>query len=372
MKDIMGEIGRSFSWLPNWATSFVILSMAVLLGLCLHRLVFGFFHRLVESRGLFWRSIVSRTERPARFALIVTALGIAVSLAPLSPFQTSVARHFLLIALISLIAWIARSILHIWSTLYLRRFRLDAEDNLLARKHITQFRIIRRILDTVIVLIAAAAALMTFDAVRQYGVSLLASAGAAGIVVGLALQPVLKNLLAGVQLAITQPIRIDDQLVVEGESGRVEEINSTYVVVKLWDWRRLILPLNYFIEQPFQNWTRESASLIGSVMLYLDYAAPIDAIRAKAEEVVRASPLFDGQVASVAVTGLREDVMEVRVLLSAANAGKVFDLCCEVREKLITYIQAEHPDALPRTRLRLAGEPRPDPVSQGRRSDLLQ
>jgi small-conductance mechanosensitive channel len=207
-----------------------------------------------------------------------------------------------------------------------------------------------RVAATAIVALTLSAALMTFPAVRQYGVSLLASAGVAGIVLGLALQPVLKNLLAGIQLAITQPIRIDDALIVEGEWGNVEEITSTYVVVKLWDWRRMVLPLSYFIEKPFQNWTREGSSLIGSVMIYLDYTVPVAAIRQKVEEIAAASPLWDKQVAGVQVTDFRETVMEVRILVSASNAGRAFDLRCEVREKLIDFIQRDYPGALPRVR----------------------
>jgi small-conductance mechanosensitive channel len=186
--------------------------------------------------------------------------------------------------------------------------------------------------------------------VQQYGVSLFASAGVAGIVLGLALQPVLKNIFAGIQLAITQPIRIDDALIVEGEWGNVEEITSTYVVVKLWDWRRMILPLSYFIENPFQNWTRESSALIGTVMIYLDYSVPVPVIRKRVEEIAAASKLWDKRVVAVQVTDFRENVMEIRILISASNAPKTFDLRCEMREKIIDFVQREYPNSLPRVR----------------------
>jgi small-conductance mechanosensitive channel len=251
---------------------------------------------------------------------------------------------------------------HIWMIVYLRRFKLDAEDNLLARKHVTQSKIMQRIADLLIVILAIAAALMTFEPVRQYGVSLLASAGVAGIVLGLALQPVLKNLFAGIQLAITQPIRIDDALLVEGEWGNVEEITSTYVVVKLWDWRRMILPLSYFIETPFQNWTRESASLIGTVMIYLDYSVPVSAIRRQVEEIADASKLWDRRVVNIAVTDFRETVLEIRILVSASNAGRAFDLRCEVREKLIDFIQRDYPKSLPQLRMDMRDMIPPRPV----------
>lgn len=208
---------------------------------------------------------------------------------------------------------------------------------------------------------------MTFDGVRQYGVSLLASAGAAGLVVGLALQPVLKNIFAGIQLAVTQPIRIDDALLVEGEWGNVEEITSTYVVMRLWDWRRLVLPLSYFIEKPFQNWTRDNAALIGTVMIYLDYRTPIDAIRKKVQEIASKSKNWDGRVVNVQVTDFRQNTMEVRILVSAPTSPRTFDLRCEVREQLIAFLQEHHPQALPRVRF----DPPPQPANTPMSSSAL-
>ena len=237
----------------------------------------------------------------------------------------------------------------------MRRFRVDASDNLLARKHLTQVRILRQALAVLVIIVTAAFALMTIPNVRQFGVSLLAAGGAAGIIVGLALQPVLSNLLAGVQIALTQPIRIDDAVIVEGEWGNVEEITSTYVVVRIWDLRRLVVPLKYFLEKPFQNWTRESADLLGAVMLYVDYSVPVDAIRAKLKEILAASPHWDGKVSGVQVTDARERTMEVRILASAAGSGAAFDLRCDIREKMIAWLNAEHPYALPRERFEVAG-----------------
>ncbi|MGE6740040.1 mechanosensitive ion channel family protein [Allorhizobium pseudoryzae] len=354
-------------WLPDWLLSMMTLIAAVLIGWLIHRFVFRLLTRIVANRDLFWRSLVSRTERPLRLAIVTWVMAPAVSIAPLSDSETGILRHVLLLCFIVLVGWMARTTLHIWTTVYLRRFKLDAEDNLLARKHVTQSRIMERVAATLIIAFTLSAALMTFPAVRQYGVSLMASAGVAGIVLGLALQPVLKNLFAGIQLAITQPIRIDDALLVEGEWGKVEEITSTYVVVKLWDWRRLILPLGYFIEKPFQNWTREGASLIGTVMIYLDYTVPVADVRRKVEEIAAASALWDRQVVNVAVTDFREAVMEVRILVSASDAGKAFDLRCEVREKLIAFIQQDYPASLPKVRAELAEgqELRTHPASDG-------
>jgi len=289
----------------------------------------------------------------AQVALLILAVLIAVPVAPLPPDTAQLLMRLLVISIIACAGWAAITALNIAAMLYLRRFRLDAEDNLLARKHNTQVRILLRALDVVIVILTVAAALMTFPAVRQFGVSLLASAGVAGLVAGLAARPVLTNLLAGIQLAMTQPIRIDDAVIVEGEFGNIEEIRSTYVVVRLWDLRRMIVPLSYFIEKPFQNWTREGSELIGAVRLYLDYDAPIDAIRAKAKEVVESSPLWNGKVFAVQVTDAKQEAIEVRVLASANSGGDAFDLRCELREKLIDFLKREYPQALPRRRQEL-------------------
>ena len=337
-------------WLPDPILSVLILITSFGAGWLLHKIISRTLTRLTENRDLFWRSLVQRTKRPLRLAILTWTLSLGVVIAPLSNEGESTLRHILLLCFIVVVGWMARTTLHIWTTVYLRRFKLDAEDNLLARKHVTQSRILERVAATLIIALTLSAVIMTFPAARQYGVSLLASAGVAGIVLGLALQPVLKNLFAGIQLAITQPIRIDDALLVEGEWGKVEEITSTYVVVRLWDWRRLILPLGYFIEKPFQNWTREGAALIGTVMIYLDYSVPVDEIRRKVEEIARGSRLWDGQVVNIAVTDFRENVMEVRILVSAADAGRAFDLRCEVREKLIDFIQRNYPSGLPKVR----------------------
>src|SRR5262249_38218357 len=207
----------------------------------------------------------------------------------------------LLVLFILAVGWAAAIALDIGAEIYLRRFRTDVEDNLLARKHVTQMRILQRVAKTLLAIVTAAAALMTFNEVRQYGVSLFASAGAAGLVLGLAARPVLSNLLAGIQIAMTQPIRVEDQVVVEGETGWIETITTTYVVLRLWDLRRMIVPLSYFIERPFQNWTYENAAQIGSVLLRVNYAVPIDRIRRQLDEILPQSTLWDGKVARLQV-----------------------------------------------------------------------
>jgi small-conductance mechanosensitive channel len=195
---------------------------------------------------------------------------------------------------------------------------------------------------TLLALVTIAAALMTFSTVRQYGVSLLASAGAAGLVLGIAARPVFSNLLAGIQIAITQPIRVEDQVVVDGETGWIETITSTYVVVRLWDLRRMIVPLTYFIEKPFQNWTYENAAQIGAVFLRADPPMAVDRLRQKLDEILQQTPLWDGKVASLQVTDVTpEGKIELRALVSARSPSQTWDLRCEVREKLLAYLHTE-------------------------------
>ncbi|MFC3078147.1 mechanosensitive ion channel family protein [Phenylobacterium terrae] len=347
---LIDQVGRQLGW-PPWAFSLSLMALALVAALVLHEILVRLVRRAMRRADEFWRPLVVRTRRPGRWALVIAALAASSTIAPLPEAQAAGLRHLLLIAFIVLLGWTAYIALDIATALYMRRFRTDVADNLLARKHLTQVRILRRALIILIFIVTAGLALMTVSGVRQWGVSLLAAGGAASIIVGLALQPLLSNLIAGIQIAMTQPIRIDDAVVVEGEWGNIEEITATYVVIRIWDQRRLVLPLSYFLQKPFQNWTRETAELIGVVFLHVDYAAPVPAIRAKLEEIARASPLWDGRAAVLQVTELRERTMELRCLVSARNAGEAFDLRCEVREKLVAFLKDEHPEALPLERI---------------------
>ncbi len=343
------------AWVPDWALATALFAACLGAAHYLHRLIHSVLTRLVAERGLFWRSLVSRTYLTGQLGMLCIGLAVATSFAPLPASGVDIAGKILVVGLIGMAFLAGRTALHIWTTLHLRRFKLDSDDNLAARQHVTQVRILKRTADTLLIVVGIASMLMTFDGVRQYGVSLLASAGAAGLVVGLALQPLLKNLFAGIQLAITQPIRIDDVLVVEGEWGRVEEISSTYVVVRIWDMRRMILPLSYFIEQPIENWTREGSQIIGTVPLHLDYKAPIDAIRKKARELVEGSKLWDGQTFGVQVTNATASTITVRTIATSRNSSDAWDLRCMLREELIRFLQDEYPEALPRTRSMVVG-----------------
>jgi small-conductance mechanosensitive channel len=338
-------------WAPPWAVGVVLTALALAVAIGLHSLLVRAVARGLRRRSDFTRSLVVRTRGPSRLALVIFAVAWSVQIAPIDGRWTRFIQHSLLVAFVVLVGWMVHTAIDIGSALYMRRYRTDISDNLLARKHLTQIRILRRALKILVFIVTAGIALMTIPAVRQVGVSLLAAGGAAGIIVGLALQPVLSNLIAGVQLALTQPIRLDDAVLIEGEFGHVEQITGTYVVVRLWDLRRLVVPLKYFLDQPFQNWTKESSELLGSVMLYVDYSVPVAQLRTKFEEVVKASELWDGEVANLQVTDARERTMEVRCLMSARDSGKLSDLRSEVREKMITYLQTELPHALPRDRV---------------------
>lgn len=337
-------------WLPAPLVALLIITLAGAVALALHSWASSVTRRLLEGRYPYVLAILTKLRGVTQLAVFILAMIIAIPAAPLNPDFAAVLARALVMAVIGLVGWAAIVALNIAADVYLLRFRLDTADNLLARKHNTQIRVLLRAIDVLVALFTIGAALMTFSAVRQYGVSLFASAGVAGIVAGLAARPVLSNLIAGVQLAMTQPIRIEDAVIVEGEWGNIEEITATYVVVRLWDLRRMIVPLSYFIEKPFQNWTRESAALIGVAMFYVDYRAPVGVIREKVQEICRQSKHWNGRTAALQVTDAKEGTIELRAIMSAESAGEAFELRCEVREKLIDFLQREHPEALPTSR----------------------
>jgi small-conductance mechanosensitive channel len=337
-------------WAPGWLVAASIFAVIMTAGLVLQGLVSRFFASRPSTWHPFLRHVWMRTRQLGRFMLLLFAAGLAVQAVSLSGTLQDTARKILLCLFIIQAGWIALVIANLAIDRYVQNLNLEASDNLMARKAATQMRIFRQATNVVLVALTAAFALMTFDGVRQFGVSLFASAGIAGIVVGLAARPMLENLIAGVQLALTQPLRLQDAVVINNEWGWVEEINSTYIVVRLWDWRRQVVPLSYLFQNPFTNWSRSSSSIIGTVLIYADYTLPMEAVRARATEIVKASPLWDGQVVNVQVSDAREHVMEVRVLASASDSTRAWDLRCDIREKLIAFIREAFPESLPRLR----------------------
>jgi small-conductance mechanosensitive channel len=231
-----------------------------------------------------------------------------------------------------------------------RRHPLDVVNNLQARRIATQVQVLGRVADVVVILLGAAAALMRVPGAEQLGASLLASAGIAGLAFGLAAKPVLSNLVAGLQIALTQPIRLDDVVIIEGEWGRIEEIETTYVVVRIWDQRRLVLPLTYFIEKPFQNWTRQTSQILGTAFFYVDYSVPVDTVRQELLRILESSPLWDRQVCGLQVTNTSDKTIELRALMSSSDSSQNFDLRCLVRERLVAFLQENYPTSLPQVR----------------------
>ncbi|MGB6537916.1 MAG: mechanosensitive ion channel family protein [Xanthobacteraceae bacterium] len=350
MRSLLGTLGNSLSFAPAWAVSLVVLVVATAAAWLLHVAIVIALRRLFGDRRPYLRLVIEQTRHPIRVALLLAALAIALPEAPLGGDSKSLIARLLLLGTICLIGWIALTAAHIGAGLYLMRFRVGVPDDLLARKHVTQVRVLMRTADTVIVLVTLGFALMTFSAVRQYGVSLFASAGAAGIIFGLAAQPVLSNLIAGVQLAVTQPIRLEDAVTVQNQYGWIEEINATYVVMRLEDQRRMIVPLNFFIQQPFYNWTRQGAPTIGNITLFLDYAAPVDLIRNKAGELIAAMGKGNARVASVQVTNVSADAIELHIQVDSDSAATTGAVSVDLREQLIAFLQRDHPEALPRRR----------------------
>ncbi|WP_319774547.1 mechanosensitive ion channel family protein [Breoghania sp.] len=352
--------------LPDPILAAGLILFAILIGYLVHRFATGIFNRTFGKVYPNLTLITKRIRPITRLVFFILALALAVPLLDV-PFRfIGDIYHAMFVLMILLVGWAAILVLGVVADRYARHFRLDVEDNLQARRYITQIRVMRRVINVVIVILTIGLALMTFEPVREYGVSLFASAGVAGLVVGFAARPVLSNLIAGIQIALTQPIRIEDAVVVEGEWGWIEEIAATYVVIRIWDWRRLVVPLSYFVEKPFQNWTRESASIIGSVYWRVDYTVPVQEMREKLEELLDQSKLWDRNVVNLQVEASDERGLLVRALMTASTSPRAWDLRCEIREKMIGWLQDAYPECLPRIRAELPGMGRsPEPGMGG-------
>lgn len=341
----------------TWIVSAAVIAGAVLPLLIAHYAFFAFARRWLGRRRRprpVASAIAAVAYWPTRFILVLGALVLALPLIPPEGAAVGMIRHALGLGAIAAIAWLLIALVDVIDVVTASAFDVDIEDNLQARRIRTQVRALQRVGTTIVVVIAVAIMLMTFPQVRRIGEGLFASAGIAAIIAGIAARPALSNLIAGIQLALTEPIRIDDVVIVEDEWGRVEEIGSTYVVVRIWDQRRLIVPISYFIEQPFQNWTRRTADLIGSVYLYTDYRVLVDAVREELRRILDGSDLWDGNVWGLQVTGATDQSIELRAIMSARNSSRTWDLRCHVRERLIAFLNEHYPDSLPHTRAELS------------------
>jgi small-conductance mechanosensitive channel len=332
-------------------------------------------HKEKQSKDGRWRSVQQYLSHPARAIFFITCLLIFLPLVPqVSPSVQAIVRQGLIMALVVALGWLAVGCVYVFQAAVLRNYDLSAENNVRARRIHTQFQLFRRVFITFIVIVDIGALLWTFNDPRiwHYGSGLLASAGIASIIVATAAKSTVANLLAGLQIALTEPIRIDDVVVVQGEWGRVEEINSAYVIIRIWDLRRLIVPLSYFIENSVQNWTRQSADIMGTAFLYVDYSIPVEDLRQQLNAIVHASPLWDKKVCGLQVTNLSEHSMELRCLVSSRNASENFDLRCLVREQMAAWIQQNHPTAFPITRLAAISGPLNNAGDHGGRTNEVE
>lgn len=341
--------------MPLWLSLLIALAAAPAAVILVLSVIHAVLDRLLPRNA----PVLRRVLRDGRGALrLAVALLAVLAVVPALDLPGNVADFILRAAGLTLIAalgWaLTRKVAAIFDA-YLERGP-EGEETLVARRRRTQLIVFRRLAVSAGVLLTAGLVLTAIPAVRAVGLSLFASAGVAGIVAGIAARPAVSNLIAGLQLALTQPIRIGDAVLVEGEWGHVAEITSTYVTVLTWNQRSLVVPLGYLIERPIRNWTKDSAQLLDTIFLYLDYAVPVEAIRTKAREILGSTPLWDGRAWAVQVTDLKEHCMEIRVLMSAANAGRMFDLRCLMREELIAFLARDYPDALPRARVAMTSD----------------
>ena len=352
-------IVRWFGYVPNRDLSgWILLIIAIVLGLAVDFVVTQIIRFIVRRRPFQTLALLKTYVRwafwifvPSLFFLLATNMQSERFLRR-HPVADKTAEILFLIAT----TWLVVQLLKVGELRLIHQYDTTKDVNLSQRKFVTQVRFFRRTAAIGVIVLGASLLLITFQGSRKVGLSVLTSAGVVSVVIGFAAQKTLANLLAGIQIAFNQQIRLDDAVVVEKEWGRIEEINLTSVIVRLWDRRRLILPITYFVETPFENWTRSDASITGSVFLYLDYNTPVDKIRENARKFAEEDPLWNGDVFVVQVTDTQPTCIVVRVLVSAQDAPSAFDLRCHMREKLVAFLRDKYPHSLPQTRLMLAEE----------------
>jgi small-conductance mechanosensitive channel len=337
----------------HWFLAVFLVCAAIVLSNAVHYVLFRLLRRKeAQSTTLGW-GLQRHLGHPARAIFVITCLMVVLPSLPELPFNLGpVLRQGFLMALVVSMGWFAIGLVYVLQEATLRRYDITAEDNIQARRVHTQFQLFRRLLIGFVVILTAGAILWTFDnpKIWHYGSGLLASAGVASLILATAAKSTAANILAGLQIAFSEPIKIDDVVVVQGEWGRIEEITTSYVVIKIWDLRRLIVPLNWFIENSFQNWSRETTDIMGTAFLYVDYTVPVDVLRAQLDAIVHPHPLWDGKVCGLQVTNLTDRTMELRCLISSHNSSQNFDLRCDVREKMTAFIREHYPNAFPTTR----------------------
>ena len=330
-----------------------LVALALVVGWVSYRILFRL---LVAAASRSARPLTLRIVAEMRpgVRLLFPVIAARLALSPLFrlPEEThDLAHHILVVLGIGAVTRLLIGVVGATASFVRTSHDVSVADNLEARRVHTQVTVLQRTVEVLLVILGAAFALMTFQGARELGAGLLASAGVVGLAVGLAARPLLENLVAGVQLALTQPIWVDDVVIVQGEWGRIEEITTTYVVVRIWDERRLVVPFATFIQQPFENWTRTSAQILGTVFLWVDYSLPVEEARAALEEIVRATSLWDGRVCNVQVVDTTEQAVKLRALVSASDSGRAWDLRVHVREKWLAWLQQNHRESLPRARV---------------------
>jgi small-conductance mechanosensitive channel len=344
----------------DWFFAIFLFCGALVFASLVHSLLFRILRRKESQTTRVGWGIQRHLGPPARTIFFLTVFLVVLPAVPDIPERIKdIIRQGLIMAVIASLGWFAIGCIYVLQNTILRRYDLAAENNVRARRVHTQFQLFRRMAIAFVVIIDFGALLWSFNDPRiwHYGSGLLASAGIASLILATAAKSTASNFLAGLQIALTEPIRIDDVVVIQGEWGRIEEINQAYVVVRIWDLRRLIVPLTYFIENSFQNWTREAADIMGTAFLYVDYSVPVEALREQLDKIVRPSPLWNKQVCGLQVTNLSEHTMELRCLVSSRNSSENFDLRCIVREEMTKFIHENYPDAFPTTRFSALSDP---------------
>lgn len=354
MQKIVRELLRNWNLHPA-AWNVLILLASILLGLAISALLSLFIRKKTDEENQFrlGQSLLTHLTVPVALLVPLFVFNNLIPLLQLPAAIRLIISQWTEVFLIITFCWLLIRSIHVGQDIAHYKLNINTTNNFRKRQVLTQLMYIRRVVVFILVLLTIGAVLLSFDTLRKVGTGLLTGVGIGGVIIGFAAQKSLGNLLAGIQIAFTQPIRIDDEVIMEGEFGRIEELTLTYVVVRIWDNRRLIVPITYFIEKPFQNWTRTSTELLGTVYLYLDYTIPVEWVRQELMQIVEQHPLWDKKVANLMVTDLKQEVMELRAIVSAYSSGQAFELRCAVREKLIARLQEVYPNSLPKKRVEL-------------------